>query len=62
MDPSIARGAKTVQKIGIDATLAPSEIQDAPNPVPPRNSVSKEVFKSSKTIIEKSKNLNWPKI
>ena len=60
MDPSLARGARTVEKIGIDATLAPSEIPGAPKPVPPRNTVTPEALKAAKALLEGINPADWP--
>ncbi|PPR78984.1 MAG: 3-octaprenyl-4-hydroxybenzoate carboxy-lyase [Alphaproteobacteria bacterium MarineAlpha2_Bin1] len=62
MDPSIVRGAKTVQKIGIDATLAPSEIPNTPAPIPPKNSVAEDALKKAKSLLSNINKDNWPKI
>ncbi len=62
MDPSLARGAKTVEKIGIDATLAPSEISGTLPPVPPRNTVISSSEKNAHKIIAEKFNTNWPKL
>ena len=62
MDPSIVRGAKTVQKIGIDATLAPSEIPDTPAPIPPKNSVEQTALQNARLVLSNINKDNWPKI
>ncbi len=62
MDPSIVRGAKTVQKIGIDATLAPSEIPDTPAPIPPKNSVEQTALENARLVLSNINKDNWPKI
>ncbi|NQV79575.1 MAG: UbiD family decarboxylase [Alphaproteobacteria bacterium] len=60
MDPSLPRGAKTVQKAGIDATLAPAEIPGAPRPVPPRNSVSAEAMDAAIARLTGVDTKGWP--
>lgn len=60
MDPGLQRGAKTVSKIGIDATLAPSEVPGAPRPVPPRAGVSKDALKAARDMLAKADTLAWP--
>ena len=62
MDPSIARGAKTVQKVGIDATLAPSEVHGAPQPVPPRVSVKSEALENAAKLLNNERSSNWPEL
>ncbi|MAR79150.1 MAG: hypothetical protein CMM18_02850 [Rhodospirillaceae bacterium] len=62
MDPSIVRGAKTVQKIGIDATLAPAELPGTPAPIPPKNAVDKDALEKAKSFLSKIDNKKWPKI
>ena len=51
MDPGLARGARTVSKIGIDATLPPSEVAGAPRPAPPRSGVSDEARAAAEDIL-----------
>ena len=62
MDPSLARGAKTVQKAGIDATLAPSEVPGAPRPVAPRNSVSTAALDAAITHLTGLDTTGWPEL
>jgi UbiD family decarboxylase len=60
MDPGLARGAKTVSKIGIDATLAPSEVAGAPRPVPPRSGVDQPILDAANAVLKKIDKSAWP--
>ncbi len=60
MDPGLQRGAKTVSKVGIDATLAPSELPGAPRPVPPPGRVGDEALKAAQAILAKADATAWP--
>jgi len=62
MDPSLPRGARTVQKIGIDATLAPAEVPGAPRPVPPRNRVSDAALATARELLAQSDGAGWPNL
>jgi UbiD family decarboxylase len=62
MDPSLPRGARTVQKIGLDATLAPSEVAGAPRPVPPRNRVGDVALQTARALLAKIDAASWPKL
>ncbi|MSO64654.1 MAG: UbiD family decarboxylase [Alphaproteobacteria bacterium] len=62
MDPSLPRGARTVQKVGIDATLAPAEVAGVPRPVPPRNRVGDEALQSAKALLERIDGAAWPRL
>ena len=60
MDPGLARGARTVSKVGIDATLPPSELTGAPRPAPPRSGVSGEARAAAEAMLDGLDMAAWP--
>jgi UbiD family decarboxylase len=61
LDPSLPKGASTTTKIGIDATLAPSELEGVPAPHPPRIHVREEALARAESILAGADRGSWPK-
>lgn len=62
MDPGLSRGARTVSKVGIDATLPPSEVAGAPQPAPPRSGVSAEARAAAERLLSRLDVTGWPEM
>jgi len=62
IDPSLPSGARTVSKIGIDATLPQSEFPGAPKPTLPRLEVPKDATRKALSAISGANNSEWPEL
>lgn len=62
LDPSLPAGAKTVSKIGIDATLPQSEFVGAPKPTLPRSEVPTDLLDKAMQKLSEAKSKEWPEL
>ena len=62
LDPSTAAGARTLSKMGVDATLPLSGIQGAPSPVPPRSMVPEKASLTANKLLEGLEMTGWPSL
>jgi 2,5-furandicarboxylate decarboxylase 1 len=62
IDPSLPSGARTVSKIGIDATLPQSEFPGAPKPTLPRLEVPKDATRKALSALSGANNSEWPEL
>ena len=60
LDPSLADGAKTTSKLGIDATVPPSPA-DGPSPIPPRSRVPEKAAEEARALLNRFNNEGWPR-
>ncbi|MBO32525.1 MAG: hypothetical protein CMM74_06045 [Rhodospirillaceae bacterium] len=59
LDPSLPSGARTVSKIGIDATLPQSELAGAPKPTLPRSVVPDAALENAVEMFSAAKSVTW---
>jgi len=60
LDPSLAAGARTTSKLGIDATLPPANGRDVPRPVPPRSRVPDDAAVRAAALLAGIDTEGWP--
>ena len=61
LDPSTPAGARTLSKIGVDASLPLSTLPNIPPPVPPQSRVPDENMERAFKFVAEYDNFHWPK-
>ncbi|MBP01885.1 MAG: hypothetical protein CMM25_03620, partial [Rhodospirillaceae bacterium] len=61
LDPSTPAGARTLSKIGVDASLPLSTLPNIPPPVPPQSRVPDDIMKRAFKFVAEYDNFHWPK-
>ncbi len=60
LDPSMPSGARTVSKIGVDATLPQSEFIGVPKPTLPRSKVPDDILEKAVKTFTDAQSKEWP--